>query len=151
MAEGSPNIRAGSILLADDDPDDQLLVQEALNEAHWSGGFDTVRDGEELLVLLEHAASARNGKRLPDLILLDLNMPRVDGREALRRIRQDPRMRKVRIVVLTTSNSPEDIRQTYELGADSYVIKPTAYHGLVEMIRDLTRYWFSTVQLPSSR
>lgn len=137
-----------SILIADDDPDDQLLVKEAFAESGWAGTVAAVGSGEELLSALGPDGAGTGGSSFPDLILLDLNMPRLDGRETLRILRSDPRFRRVRIVVLTTSDSPQDIRESYDLGADSYIIKPSSYRDLVSAMRSVANYWFSTVRLP---
>jgi CheY-like chemotaxis protein len=139
-----------TILLADDDPDDRLLAQEALEENRLANDLHMVEDGEELLDYLyqrgkytDPASSPR-----PGLILLDLNMPRMDGREALRIVKNDPDLRQIPVVVLTTSKAEEDIYRTYNLGVNSFVSKPVSFEGLVEVTRALRRYWFEIVELP---
>ncbi|NGO39502.1 response regulator [Limisphaera ngatamarikiensis] len=138
------------ILMADDDPDDRELTREAFRESRLANEFHTVEDGEELLDYLHRRGrwAHLNGTPLPGLILLDLNMPRKDGREALREIKSDPHLRRIPIVVLTTSKAEEDILRSYDLGVNSYVTKPVTFSSLVELVRVLGRYWFEVVELP---
>ena len=144
-----PNV----ILMADDDDDDRLLALDALAEARLEGDLHFVENGEELLDYLCHRgkyelpASAPR----PGLILLDLNMPRKDGREALREIKANPDLRRIPIVVLTTSQADTDIGAIYELGANSFISKPFQFEALVAVMRVLGQYWFKTVQLPVTR
>ena len=139
------------ILMADDDPDDVLLTREALEESGICYQFHTVADGAELLAYLRHedAYSALAPPR-PDLILLDLNMPRVGGITALSAIKRDPALRSLPVVVLTTSVADEDIARTYDLGAASYIAKPASLSGMVEMMKSLGKYWFEVVMLPKA-
>jgi CheY-like chemotaxis protein len=138
-----------SILMADDDPDDRLLIQEAFQEAGLSTALYFVEDGEELMDFLRHEGKHSQAERpLPGLILLDLNMPRKDGREALREIRADQALRRIPIVVLTTSKSEEDICRSYDMGANSYITKPVSFESLVRMVELLGKYWLETVELP---
>jgi len=145
--------QANVILMADDDDDDRLLALDALAEARLEGDLHFVENGEELLDYLCHRgkyvqpASAPR----PGLILLDLNMPRKDGREALREIKADPELRRIPIVVLTTSQADTDIGAIYELGANSFISKPFQFEALVAVMRVLGQYWFKTVQLPVTR
>jgi CheY-like chemotaxis protein len=139
-----------TILLADDDPDDRQLTRDAFAENRLANVLNTVDDGEELLEYLQRRgryADQRN-EPLPGLILLDLNMPRKDGREALKEIKADPTLRRIPIVVLTTSKAEEDILRTYDLGVNSYITKPVTFKSLVELIKLLGRYWFEVVELP---
>jgi CheY-like chemotaxis protein len=139
-----------TILLADDDPDDRMLTQDALDEAHLANALHCVEDGEELMDYL-HRRGAYTSLRdtpLPGLILLDLNMPKKDGREALKEIKADPVLRRIPIVVMTTSKAEEDIYRTYDLGVNSFIVKPVAFQGLVEIMQTLTQYWFQIVALP---
>lgn len=139
-----------TILLADDDPDDRLMAADALAEARVSNPLICVEDGEELLDYLFGTGSyVDHPPQRPGLILLDLNMPRVDGREALARIKQDPTLKRIPIVVLTTSEADEDIVQTYDLGVNSFITKPVSYNGLVEVMRGLGHYWLEIVALPA--
>jgi CheY-like chemotaxis protein len=139
-----------SILMADDDEDDQLLAREALAENRLANPIHFVTDGEQLLAFLRNRApyEDREAYPRPGLILLDLNMPRMDGREALREIKADPDLRSIPIVVLTTSKAEEDILRSYDLGANSYITKPVSFEGLIEVMRSLGGYWLGIVQLP---
>jgi len=138
------------ILMADDDADDRLLAKDALAECRLANDLHFVENGEELLDYLK-----RRGKYVqladsprPGLILLDLNMPRKDGREALREIKADPELRKIPVVVLTTSKADTDIGSIYELGANSFISKPVSFDSLVDVMKILGRYWFEIVELP---
>lgn len=138
------------ILLADDDEEDRMLAADALEESRVVNDLRFVADGDELLDYLY-----RRGKfaapalaPTPGLILLDLNMPRKDGREALREIKADPDLRRIPVVVLTTSKAEEDIYRTYDLGANSFITKPVSFEGLVSVMRDIGRYWIEIVELP---
>ena len=139
-----------TILLADDDPDDRKLTLDAFAENRLVNVLHCVEDGEELMDYLHRRGKYVNlrGEALPGLILLDLNMPRKDGREALKEIKADPNLRRIPIVVLTTSKAEEDIVRTYDLGVNSYVTKPVTFKSLVELIKILGRYWFEVVELP---
>lgn len=139
-----------NLLMADDDPDDRMMAIEALAESRLNNRLDTVRDGEELLAYLRHEDPYADAERYPTpgLILLDLNMPRKDGREALAEIRADPRLRRIPIVVLTTSKAEEDILRSYDLGVNSFIVKPVTFSALVEVMSSLGRYWFEIVELP---
>lgn len=138
------------ILLADDDEEDRMLAAGALEESRVVNDLRFVEDGEELLDYLYHrGAYAEPGSApTPGLILLDLNMPRKDGREALREIKADPELRRIPVVVLTTSKAEEDIYRTYDLGANSFITKPVSFEGLVAVMRDIGRYWIEIVELP---
>jgi CheY-like chemotaxis protein len=139
-----------TIVIADDDPDDRMLIRDALEENRLAYDLQFVQDGEELMDLLYRRGKFAGDPGLspPDLILLDLNMPRKNGREALQEIGQDPHLRPIPVVVLSTSTSEEDIRLSYELGANSFITKPTSFEGLVEITGTLGRYWLNTVSLP---
>ena len=139
-----------TILLADDDEDDRMMGREALEESKLANDLHMVEDGEELLDYLyrrgrysDPATSPR-----PGLILLDLNMPRKDGREALKEIKADPELRQIPVVVLTTSKAEEDIFRTYDLGVNSFITKPVSFEGLVNVMQSLAHYWFTIVKLP---
>jgi CheY-like chemotaxis protein len=138
------------ILIADDDPDDQLLIQEALTESQLNIHFYFVEDGEELLDYLYHRGDHANKTTSPrpSLILLDLNMPKKDGREVLNEIKTDPNLRQIPVVVLTTSKAEEDIQRTYDLGASSFISKPVTFESLVKTMEILGKYWFEIVELP---
>lgn len=137
-----------TILMADDDPDDRLLTKDALEESHLLNEFETVEDGEELMEYL-HQRGKYADKPRPGLILLDLNMPRKDGREALREIKSDPDLRRIPVVVMTTSKAEEDILRSYDLGVNSFVVKPITFDGLVDTLQTIGKYWFEIVELPS--
>lgn len=136
------------ILMADDDPDDRMLIKEALDENKLPNVMHFVEDGKQLLDYLYNRGDyAAKETFRPGLILLDLNMPRIDGREALRVIKSDPQLRRIPVVVLTTSRAEEDIFKTYDLGVNSFVCKPVRFEDLVEVTREIGTYWFSTVAL----
>jgi CheY-like chemotaxis protein len=139
-----------TILMADDDPDDRFLVGEALAENKVEADFRTVEDGERLIDYLHRRGPyAESGAApRPGLILLDLNMPRKDGREALREIKADPMFRQIPVVVLSTSQSEDDISGSYDLGANSFVTKPGSFEELIEVMSNLCAYWVRTVRLP---
>lgn len=138
------------LLMADDDPDDRLLVKDALDESRLANEMRFVEDGEELMDYLYQRNRYADGSLSPrpGLILLDLNMPRKDGREALREIKADPTLRRIPVVVLTTSKAEEDIYRTYDLGVSSYITKPVTFESLVDLMRTLGKYWFEIVELP---
>ena len=142
--------RVLNILMADDDPDDCLLVRHALEQSRLAGTLRFVSDGEELLDYLHRHAKCRSDDITlrPDLIFLDLNMPRKDGREALREIKTDASLKRIPIVVLTTSKVREDVLDSYLLGANSFVTKPASFESLREILETVVTYWFDTVRLP---
>jgi CheY-like chemotaxis protein len=138
------------ILLADDDEEDRMLACDALTESHLSNRVNCVTDGEDLMDYLH-----QRGKYLPPaeaprpgLILLDLNMPRKDGREALREIKSSPSLRQIPVVVMTTSKAEEDIFSCYDSGASAYISKAVTFAGLVNVMKSLGRFWFEIVELP---
>jgi two-component system response regulator len=139
-----------TILMADDDPDDRQMTKEAFAESHLGNDLRFVHDGEELMDYLHRRgkyADPASSPR-PGLILLDLNMPKKDGREALSEIKSDPRLRTIRVVVLTTSKAEEDIIRSYNLSAASYITKPVTFEGLLDVIRTVGKYWLEIVELP---
>lgn len=136
-----------TILLADDDEDDRMMATEALEEAGVENPLVCVEDGVELLdYLFGTGPHAEQPPPLPGLILLDLNMPRMDGREALARIKADTNLRLIPIVVLTTSQAEEDVFRTYDLGVNSFITKPITFDGLVEVMTLLGQYWLSAAK-----
>ncbi|WP_026736528.1 response regulator [Fischerella sp. PCC 9605] len=139
-----------TILMADDDEDDCMLAREALAESRLANDLHIVRNGEELMDYLYQRGRYADPKSSPrpGLILLDLNMPKKDGREALKEIKNDPELRQIPVVVLTTSKAEEDIYRTYDLGANSFIIKPMTFAALVEVMRTIGKYWFEIVELP---
>ncbi|MFP3869591.1 MAG: response regulator [Syntrophobacteria bacterium] len=142
--------RGFTILMAEDDPDDRLLIKEAFEESGLTGKLCFVTDGVELMDYLRNQGQYQSPEAAPRpiLILLDLNMPRKDGREALTDIKADPQFRRIPVVVLTTSRDKNDILQSYAAGASSYIPKPALFDELVNMIRILGKYWLEVVQLP---
>ncbi len=144
------DIKTIVIVMADDDPEDVMLAQDALAESRLANALNVVADGEQLLDYLHQRGkyNAENAPR-PGLILLDLNMPRLDGREALARIKSDPDLRRIPVVVLTTSKAEEDVFRSYDLGANSYITKPVTFDSLVNVVRSLAEYWFGIVMLPT--
>ena len=141
-----------SIHMCDDDLDDQLLVSDALLEAKLGNPIDFTNNGLELLQYLrrEGEFSHLQGEPLPGLILLDLNMPIMDGREVLNELKRDPVFKAIPVVILTTSKAEEDIAKTYNMGVDSFIIKPVSFDSLVETIKSMTNYWFHIVSLPDN-
>lgn len=142
-----------TLLLADDDPDDRLLVRDALEEGCLVVDLRSVEDGEDLMNYLHRRGryADPNESPHPALILLDLKMPRKDGHRALQEIKGDPDLRRIPVVVLTTSKAQEDVVRSYELGANSFIIKPANFGALVEAMKALKRYWFEIVALPPGR
>lgn len=142
-----------TILMADDDPDDRLLAHDALAENHLGSHLQFVNDGEELMDYLYHRGKYADSSRFPrpELILLDLNMPRKDGREALQEIKSDQQLRQIPVIVLTTSKAAEDIYRSYDLGANSFITKPVSFSSLAEVMKTLGQYWFETVDLPPTQ
>lgn len=139
-----------TILMADDDADDRMFTREAWEKTSATGKLLFVEDGEELMDYLYRRGTYAQPSRAPrpDLILLDLNMPKVDGREALKTIKTDPRLRQIPVVVLTTSKAEEDIYQIYDLGANSFVSKAVTFDSLVSILNSLGNYWLEVVELP---
>lgn len=139
-----------TILIADDDIEDQMLLADAFGESQLINDLRFVDDGEQLLEYLRQQgryADPATAPR-PGVILLDLNMPRKDGREALQEIKADPTLRQIPIIVLTTSWAEEDIFRSYDLGVNSFITKPVTFGGLVEVLHMVRKYWFELVELP---
>lgn len=137
------------ILMADDDLDDRLLMQEALEENKLQHSLHFVEDGIELLnYLRKKGRFLQEQSPRPNLILLDLNMPKMDGRQALAHVKADADLKNIPVVIFTTSTAKEDILKTYNLGANSFICKPAEFKEMVEIARAITTYWFGTVALP---
>jgi CheY-like chemotaxis protein len=139
-----------TILMADDDPDDRQLTKEALEEGRLINDIRFVENGEEMMEYLRRTgryAPPAEAPR-PGLILLDLNMPRKDGRTVLKEIKSDPALRTIPVVVLTTSKADEDVYRSYDLGVNSYIVKPVTFEALVDILVTLEKYWFEIVELP---
>ena len=149
---GKTSTKPVTILMADDDADDRALTREAFEEAKLANDLRFVEDGQELLDYLHRRGKYTDPATspLPGLILLDLNMPRMDGREALKEIKADPRFRTIRIVIMTTSKAETDIIRSYNLSAASYITKPVTFESLVDVVRTLGKYWFEIVELPNN-
>ena len=137
------------ILIADDDPDDRLLIADAFKESNYRHPIEFVNDGEELLNYLRGGAPFAQ-RVMPGLVLLDLNMPRMDGRTALMHIKTDPVLKRIPVIVLTTSNAEEDVRRTYELGVSAFMPKPSSFDGLIDLVRALDNYWMRFVLMPAA-
>jgi len=140
-----------TILMADDDPDDQILLKEALKENNIPNSVCFVENGEELIDFLNKRGRFEGVDFFPGLILLDLNMPKMDGRQALRKLKADPVLKKIPIVVLTTSRADADILECYDLGVNSFISKPVNFAELVDITREISNYWLGTVTLPKSK
>lgn len=139
-----------TILVVNDDEDNRFLIREALQEVGIRINYYLLEDGEELLAYLfrrDRYANPTNSPR-PDLILLDLNMPNINGLDALTQIKSDPNLRLIPVVILTTSHQPKDIVHSYSLGANSFIAKPLTFEALVETMKILCRYWFEIISLP---
>ncbi|MGE0826799.1 MAG: response regulator [Candidatus Binatia bacterium] len=141
-----------TILIAEDDEEDRMMVKDAFEESRLVNDLRFVEDGEQLMDYLHRrgAYSDPQTSPVPGLILLDLNMPRKDGRTALREIKEDPELRKIPVVVLTTSKAEQDILRSYDLGVNSFITKPVTLTGLVEVVTTLGKYWFEIVDLPAT-
>ena len=139
-----------TILYADDDPEDRMLVKEAWEENRLANELHFVEDGEELVNYLRRRGKFETlkGTPLPGMILLDLNMPKKDGREALQELKADRNLRLIPVIVLTTSKAEEDIYRTYDLGANSFIAKPVKFESLVALMKEIKRYWIEIVELP---
>ncbi|HET8884453.1 MAG TPA: response regulator [Candidatus Saccharimonadales bacterium] len=140
-----------TILMADDDDDDFLLTKKALVESKLLNTLIRVKDGEELLDYLHARGSYEKTATVrPGVILLDLNMPKMDGREALKAIKSDPELRDIPIVIFTTSKAEEDIYKSYQLGSNSFITKPVTFDNLIKVMTTLGMYWFEIVELPQA-
>jgi CheY-like chemotaxis protein len=140
------------ILMADDDADDRLLTKRALEASRVINELRFVQDGEELMDYLLRRSQYADAESAPwpGLILLDLNMPRKDGREALQEIKGHPELRRIPVVIMTTSKAEEDIFRSYDLGANSFITKPVTFERLVELMKTLGAYWIEFVELPKN-
>lgn len=138
------------ILMADDDEDDYLLTKKALKESKLLNKLVRVCDGEELLDYLNKRGDYAETALRPGVILLDLNMPKKDGREALKEIKSDPDLRDIPVVIFTTSKAEEDIYRSYQLGSNSFITKPVTFDNLITVMKTLGAYWFEIVELPQA-
>jgi CheY-like chemotaxis protein len=150
MSQPEVPTRPFTILLADDDEEDRELARDALQDSRLANEMKFVVDGQDLLDYLRHEGrwTAEDSPR-PGIILLDLNMPKMDGREALAEIKADDSLRRIPIVILTTSKDEADVLSTYDVGASSFITKPVTFGGLVDVMKTWTQYWFEIVELPN--
>ncbi len=141
------------ILVADDDSDDRMLLQDAFEESRLSNELRFVEDGEQLIAYLRREGEYVDpvSSPCPGMILLDLNMPKMDGREALKIIKADPSLQRIPVIVFTTSQAEEDIARTYGLGISSFICKPVTFEGLVRVVQVLSAYWIEIVELPPTQ
>jgi CheY-like chemotaxis protein len=141
-----------TILMADDDADDCDMTRDAFAESHLANDLRFVGDGVELLDYLKRRGKYQNPETspAPGVILLDLNMPKKDGREALAEIKNDPELQSIPVIILTTSKEEEDIHRTYKLHANSYITKPVTFQSLVQVVAALGKYWLEIVELPEA-
>lgn len=153
VAETMSSRKFATIVIADDDSDDRMMIEDAFRENRLANPRVYVEDGEQLLEYLRGAVPGPNGEAgqpHPALILLDLNMPRLDGRGVLAKLKADPHLRRIPVVVLTTSKLEEDILRTYDLGVSSFITKPVSFDALVDVVKTLNHYWIELAQLPAS-
>jgi CheY-like chemotaxis protein len=152
MSQHEPSGKSVTILLADDDEEDRELARDALQDSKLANDMRFVVDGQDLMDYLRHEgryADPSVDAPRPGIILLDLNMPKKDGREALAEIKADESLRRIPVVVLTTSNDEQDVLRSYDLGVSSFITKPVTFAGLVEAMSAWSRYWFELVELPN--
>lgn len=137
--------------MAEDDPDDRMLARDALSESKLANDLHFVENGEELMdYLYQRGKYNQENAPRPGLILLDLNMPKKDGREALREIKADPELKRIPVIVLTTSNATEDISKSYDYGVNSFITKPVTFRDLLKVVKTIGNYWFGIVELPEN-
>jgi CheY-like chemotaxis protein len=150
MSQPDAPHRPLTILLADDDEEDRELARDALQNSRLANEMKFVHDGQDLLDYLRHEGRwTQEDAPRPGIILLDLNMPKKDGREALQEIKADESLRRIPVVVLTTSKDEADVLSTYDLGVSSFITKPVTFGGLVDVMKTWTQYWFEIVELPN--
>jgi CheY-like chemotaxis protein len=150
MSQPDAPHRPFTILLADDDEEDRELARDALQNSRLANEMKMVHDGQDLLDYLRHEGRwTQEDAPRPGIILLDLNMPKKDGREALAEIKADESLRRIPVVVLTTSKDEADVLSTYDLGVSSFITKPVTFGGLVDVMKTWTQYWFEIVELPN--
>lgn len=138
------------ILVAEDDADDRFLLETAFAEKGYQEKLTFVENGVELMEYLRnlHHDDQKKESALPGFILLDLNMPKKDGREVLKEIKEDPLFKKIPVIVFTTTKNENEVNRCYELGANTYVVKPVGFESLLQTIEDIRSYWFKTAQIP---
>jgi len=138
------------ILIAEDDADDRFLLRSAFEENGYSDKLEFVENGVDMIEYLRRLAAGDGGAGLPRFILLDLNMPKKDGREVLKEIKQDPNLNKIPIIIFSTTNNEQEMRRCYELGANSYITKPNSFESLIKTVAALRSYWVQTTAISSS-
>ena len=139
------------ILMADDDEDDRMMTEKAMKKNRLTNEIKFTVDGEDLMDYLLHRKSySDENAPVPDLILLDLNMPKKDGIEALREIKSNKKLKSIPVIILTTSSAEEDIIKSYDLGVNSFITKPVTFEGLVKVVKEIDNYWFELVKLPET-
>lgn len=137
--------------MADDDEDDRMMTEQAMRKNHLANEIRFVVDGEDLMNYLNHKGEyTEDNSPTPDLILLDLNMPKKNGMEALKEIKAEKKFKCIPIIVLTTSSAEEDIVYSYDLGVSSFITKPVTFDGLVKVVKEIDNYWFEVVKLPKT-
>ncbi|MBC7553250.1 MAG: response regulator [Taibaiella sp.] len=137
------------ILIAEDDADDRFLLNAAFEENGFKDRLEFVENGVELLEYLHNLAQSEHSPRMPSFILLDLNMPKKDGREVLREIKQSQHFKKIPVIIFSTTNNEQEMRRCYELGANSYITKPNSFENLIKTVSVLRGYWLNTSKIPS--
>lgn len=142
--------RLGPILIVEDDPEDRMLAEDAMNDSKPTFPVRFLEDGEQLLAYLQHKGKYQeeDSNPLPGVIVMDLNMPRLDGREALAQIKAHPVFKTIPVIILTTSNNSKDIENCYSLGANSFITKPRNYRELVKIMEMIKNYWYDLNELP---
>lgn len=141
-------VRFAEVLLVEDDPDDIEFTRLAFRDSRILNELHVVQDGEDALRFLRNEPPHETAPR-PDLIILDLGLPRMDGKEVLMEVKKDPDLRRIPVVVLTSSRAQEDVVRSYELGVNSYIQKPVTLEGIVNVIKDIEHYWLGVVVLPN--
>jgi CheY-like chemotaxis protein len=152
MVHSKAQTKSIHILIAEDDEEDRMLTREAMVESKIKNKIDFVEDGEQLMDFLLNKGqyTDRTAYPTPGIILLDLNMPKKDGREALKEIKMHAELRKIPVVILTTSKAEEDIVRTYDLGVNSFITKPVSFEGMINVMKAIGNYWFEIVELPTT-
>ena len=151
MTPRDRNLKPIQILMADDDDDDRMMTEKAMKKNHLANEIKFVVDGEDLMDYLLHRKNyTEENAPVPDLILLDINMPKKDGIEALKEIKSNKKLKAIPVIVLTTSSAEEDIIKTYKLGVNSFITKPVTFEELVKVVKEIDNYWFELVKLPNT-
>jgi CheY-like chemotaxis protein len=141
-------VKKPKILVAEDDADDQLLLQSAFTENGGNQKLQFVNDGVDLMVHLKAISDSEREGQYPDFIMLDLNMPRKNGKEALQEIKQHPVFKTIPVIIYTTTRDEREVKKCYELGANNYIVKPSDFQSMIRMVDTVLRYWLSTACVP---